>query len=381
MASIRIIDDHGLLSSNPDKWPNELKAAIAQCCCERGSSVPATVDNPCCKDLKLPVSLRGSIRNTKVHDTGLSLTYHSRWVEKGPGWPPWQSLDPWLNAGYVEGHPPGIPLEGVLDARETLNGPFGGGILVRTEGGAAWWSDLYEDFSSSHELDGVFWVKLFPPFGAWLPINYHISMTIQNYFYVVVNQEYWSTFPIVGWQPTCNMSLVQLSYPVGRVTYTGIPVGPFGYPAETPIDWTVGNAMSSLNLLGGFRQRSSIMRSYTGGVNDEFGCSGFYQINYKGLSCNPFDRIHVFEGANGLPIDPQPPFGSRQILARQPAIQAVVVPQPNPNAGQLAGGAPGWILTNPLTDDDYENYKLLNPPNVCPLVFDPNPEPHMEAFV
>lgn len=378
---MQVIDQHGLLSGNPALWPEELKQAIARCCCgDEGSSSSSesSVDNPCCKNQKLPTTLGGNIRNTKVHDTGLSLLHRPKWIEKGPYWPPFQTLDPWLNSGYVEGHPPGIPLEGVLGARESLIGP---GFLVSTEGGAAWWSDLYEDFSSSHELDGVFWVKLNPLFGAWLPINYHISMTIQNYFYVVVNQEYWSTFPTVGYQPTCNMSLVQLSYPVGRVTYTGIPVGGFGYPAETSIDWTVGNAMSSFNLIGGYRQRSSIMLSYTGGVNDETGCSGFYQLNYKGLKCLPYERIHVFEGANGgPPVDPPLPIGRRQILSRQPAIQAVVVPQPNPNSGQIAGGSPGWQLVSPLTDGDYENYRLLNPPSMCPFVINPNPEPHMEAF-
>lgn len=114
--------------------------AAMTCCCSESSSIPPSYPNPCCSGLVLPETIRGNLRYTLSHDTGLGLRYFptvTLWNSARPNNPP-------------EVRPDWIPRE----AFPTLPDPHRNGdaapVYVRYP--PAWYSNLIEDFACSYDI-------------------------------------------------------------------------------------------------------------------------------------------------------------------------------------------------------------------------------------
>ena len=198
--NLTITDYTGTLSADPQTWPAELKRAIEQCCCSQSSSSSGTqsslelIQSGCCTTL-LPSLLKGNIRNTTSHDTGLQLRFTP--PNTRPAWIPveaWPTIDP----GNVAG---------------------------------AWASDLVLDFEKFVDIQGPFQGAGFPlppPMG-----QVHFRYKLQVYYYATMG-----LVPLFENPTTCPLHIFQVVYPNGEMNYT-YPAGN-GYPAADityPITW------------------------------------------------------------------------------------------------------------------------------------------------
>lgn len=66
--NLTITDYTGTISTNPALWPDELKQAVAKCCCGGTSSVAATYPITCCPSVMLPESFSITIGGTSCHN-------------------------------------------------------------------------------------------------------------------------------------------------------------------------------------------------------------------------------------------------------------------------------------------------------------------------
>lgn len=198
--NLTITDYTGTLSADPQTWPAELKRAIEQCCCSQSSSSSSTqsslelIQSGCCTTL-LPSLLKGNIRNTTSHDTGLQLRFTP--PNTRPAWIPaeaWPTIEPANVAG-------------------------------------AWASDLFLDFEKFVDIQGPFQGAGFPlppPMG-----QVHFRYKLQAYYYATMG-----LVPLFENPATCPLHIFQVVYPNGEMNYTR-PAGN-GYPAVDityPITW------------------------------------------------------------------------------------------------------------------------------------------------
>lgn len=255
-----VYDEGGYLPDNPDEWPEELKRDIRRCCCG-GASSPGpqpTRNNPCCPGLKLPDTLRGNIKNTRTHDTGLTLRYYpqvtiSQFGIDHPEWIPFEAFPvPTINNAGIPSFP-----------------------VIYPEG---WYSDLIYDFTCSYSFSGRYWQNA-GGFGAFIPIDWIAEFEVDVYYYVVYG---WSS---IGLPVTsgCYGQLMQVAFPRGTLTRTG----GFGVPAVRPITWLDNNG-----LPGEINAFNSEFFTYTrtavtGGLY-YFGQNSIYNNCYI-TKCNPFE--------------------------------------------------------------------------------------------
>lgn len=196
-----LITDHtGTISDDPARWPPELKAAVAKCCCEKTTSSSmiskALYPSPCCTAKTASDPLSGRILQTTNHNTELVFHYNPAFS---------------IGLGGTQGTlPPQIPVSAIYQGNI---GPLQGAAFP-----PAWWSDFYEMTSGHVEGSGIW--RIPPPNQfPWMPplfVPYTVSFNWTTYFYLIYGLPHVVTDPSQG---RCSLRLIQATYPVGQFTY------------------------------------------------------------------------------------------------------------------------------------------------------------------
>ena len=158
--------------------------------CNDDPDGPPIAPSPCCARL-LPATLSGRILRTTSHDTEVSMYYHPAF----------------LHGLYGVNKPPQLPWDAIA-----LPQFFPIAAYYR----AAWWSDLYEDYTGSVSVSGSKYIV--PPNPFWLPfwLDFTVTYTFTVYYYVVYGLR---LAPTPYEQNVCEGSIIQCCYPTGNFYY------------------------------------------------------------------------------------------------------------------------------------------------------------------